>query len=135
MTEEQQPNAEQVMDAAVEQHKQQLMFEMEQRRNAVRLLFFAQALKKCADQSVFKFAKRVKYGLNIFLAAYKKDVLPELYNMYKDGQLEDEYEKAAMMIEELANECANVRSEDFPVAIGLLRALNEGKLNLKENEQ
>lgn len=107
--------------------------QIEQRRNLVKLLFHAQAVKSCADKSVFKFAHRVKYGLNIFISAYKKDVVPELYNMYKGGELEEEYEKQTGIIDELATVCASIKPEDYPIAIGLLMALNNGDLKIDAN--
>lgn len=98
----------------------------EQEENILLTIYHAEALNTCASRSVHKMAHKLKYSFNIFKKEYEKSVVPELT---------DEHKNNIALVKLLAQTCVLVNSKDLPYAIGLLQALNEGKLIKKEDEQ
>ena len=98
--------------------------------NDLIVLFLSCALREAAAKATqdIPYKHKLKQQMNGFIETYNKDVTPQLTRAYLAGDNDTHFETISGMLNDVCKEFASVRPDKYPLVVGLLKALNEGKL-------
>lgn len=98
--------------------------------NDLIVLFLSCALREAASNATqdIPYRHKLKQQMNGFIETYNREITPQLLRAYSSGDNDTHFEAINGMLEDICRTFANVRPDNYPLVVGLLTALNEGKL-------
>jgi hypothetical protein len=101
---------------------------MDQQKQTIKAIFLAKTLATTAEQSLLHYRQRLKQAANNFLHLYKDKIKDIAEISEQNGN------PTGAILDEMANEVANMDITRLVHGLAVLKMVNEGKFD-KQNEQ